>query len=167
PVQVLLGNHHLLETDAAELRVDVKRVIDHPAYWNIDKDFSLVELANPLDLDALAPHIRPICLPSSSNPEQYDGVPAIVSGWGTTSLGGPQPDALQEVTVNTISNAECNEDYNLTSGIITSSMICALSPGKDSCRGDSGGPLVTNVGSYFNLIGVVSWGVDCADPNYP
>lgn len=45
-------------------------------------------------------------------------------------------------------------------------MICAGVPDgtKDSCFGDSGGPLTDSKGT---LIGIVSWGIDCADKNYP
>jgi len=43
-------------------------------------------------------------------------------------------------------------------------MICAAVPGggKDACQGDSGGPLV--VGGQ--LVGIVSWGVVCAEAQY-
>ena len=36
-----------------------------------------------------------------------------------------------------------------------------------ACQGDSGGPMVTEVEGRYNLIGVVSWGEDCAEPDYP
>lgn len=49
-------------------------------------------------------------------------------------------------------------------------MICAgfEKGGKDACQGDSGGPLslLDNDGSRV-LVGVVSWGDDCAQPYYP
>jgi len=50
---------------------------------------------------------------------------------------------------------------------LTSRAVCAGVPegGKDSCVGDSGGPLVlTKSGKQ---IGIVSWGVDCADKDHP
>ncbi|CAL4064927.1 unnamed protein product [Meganyctiphanes norvegica] len=131
----------------------------------MDNDFSLLELSTPLNLDSVDPEIRPVCLPSASNPSQYENVPSVVSGWGTTSSGGSQPNALRDTTVKTMSNSQCNQNYG--SGTILNSMICAANPGRDSCQGDSGGPLVRNVGGYFNLIGVVSWGYGCADSRYP
>ena len=42
-------------------------------------------------------------------------------------------------------------------------MVCAGSPGQDSCTGDSGGPLL--VGGI--QVGLSSWGVGCAEPHYP
>ena len=47
-------------------------------------------------------------------------------------------------------------------------MICAANTdvNDDSCM-DSGGPMVTQENNRYALIGVVSWGVDCNNPNYP
>lgn len=35
--------------------------------------------------------------------------------------------------------------------------------GKDACQGDSGGPAVLD----HKLVGIVSWGEGCGNPNYP
>lgn len=40
-------------------------------------------------------------------------------------------------------------------------MLCAWAPEKDACQYDSGGPLVSRDNNM--LVGVVSWGVTCAD----
>jgi trypsin len=68
------------------------------------------------------------------------------------------------VTVPIVSHEECNKAYEEYGGI-TDNMICAaeVGGGKDACQGDSGGPLA--VGGF--LVGIVSWGVGCALPNYP
>lgn len=45
-------------------------------------------------------------------------------------------------------------------------MICAADPGKrDACFADSGGPLYDKEKGI--LVGVVSFGIGCADEDYP
>ena len=46
--------------------------------------------------------------------------------------------------------------------------------GRDSCQGDSGGPLIAETEKYsdsinkrYSWIGIVSFGVGCAEPGYP
>ena len=54
-------------------------------------------------------------------------------------------------------------------------MFCAgfMAGGIDSCQGDSGGPLVVvrhnqkKNTDRFVLVGITSWGVGCAAPNFP
>jgi len=87
-----------------------------------------------------------------------------VSGWGTLSSGGLQPDALHGVNVPLITDEECKKAYGVSS--ITSSMICAgdvANGGIDSCQGDSGGPLTFD----DTVVGVVSWGIGCAHAGNP
>jgi trypsin len=88
-----------------------------------------------------------------------------VSGWGTLSSGSSSlPTQLQAVTVNIVSSSECDSAYSSYGGI-TENMICAAvsGGGKDACQGDSGGPLVAG----DSLVGLVSWGVGCAEARYP
>merc|ERR1711902_356426 len=108
--------------------------------------------------------VSPACLPSDVS-QDFAGQEATVSGWGTLSSGGNQPTVLNEVDVTVTSNADCDSAYD---GGITSNMICAADPGKDSCQGDSGGPMVVEETSgRFSLVGVVSWGYGCAMAQYP
>ena len=81
-------------------------------------------------------------------------------------ISGALSDTLQYVRVPVITNRECRKfyDYDLWS------MICAGYPGKggkDACLGDSGGPLVCATGGKAVLVGVVSWGFECASPYFP
>lgn len=91
---------------------------------------------------------------------------AMCTGWGTTSTEGDLSKMLQSVDVVIVGSKECQNDYAKAHGSmpeITETMICAANDKKDSCQGDSGGPLVAD----GVLIGIVSWGYGCADPNYP
>jgi hypothetical protein len=38
--------------------------------------------------------------------------------------------------------------------------------GKDSCHGDSGGPIVKRIGNKHLQVGIVSWGIGCAEADY-
>jgi trypsin len=89
-----------------------------------------------------------------------------VIGVGTTAANGPVSDFLLQVDVNYVSNNQCNNLYGQGS-IQGDVMLCAAVPngGKDSCQGDSGGPLFDEASR--KQVGVVSWGVGCADRRYP
>lgn len=102
------------------------------------------------------------------------GAKTRVTGWGTTSQGGPASDTLKVATVPIIPDASCDSlGGPYAAKFNPAVMLCAgfLSGGTDSCQGDSGGPLVAPgfLGStrVARLVGVVSWGVGCASPNAP
>ncbi|XP_047191726.1 transmembrane protease serine 5 [Scophthalmus maximus] len=145
----------------------VEKIIHHKNYnhRSHDSDIALMKLRTPLNFSDT---IRPVCLP------QYDydlpgGTQCWISGWGYTQPDGVHsPDTLKEAPVPVISTKKCNSScmYN---GEITSRMLCAgYTEGKvDACQGDSGGPLVCQDESVWRLVGVVSWGTGCAEPNHP
>jgi secreted trypsin-like serine protease len=103
------------------------------------------------------------------------GVRAIVTGWGTTSQGGDQPDdgILREADVPIISDADCAGMYPDSDPITgeeefhPETMICAGNNNKDTCQGDSGGPLAVPDGTAMALAGATSWGDGCNKPGRP
>lgn len=70
------------------------------------------------------------------------------------------PRTLRSVEVPIISSEQCKTSWP---GNVDDTMVCAGSPGKDSCNGDSGGPLSQN----RTVIGVVSWGSLVCEDSQP
>ncbi|XP_071389683.1 serine protease 33 [Centroberyx affinis] len=134
-------------------------------------DMALVRLSSPV---TWSDRVRPICLPNSDTLFP-GGMPCYVTGWGNirNEVSLPGVGTLQEVQVPIISQTSCQEMYRLHPSEtldILFDMICAgyQEGGKDSCQGDSGGPLVCQmVNGTWVQAGVVSFGLDCAQPNQP
>lgn len=166
--QVVVGEHQWStdsETSATE-RINVVQTIRHSNYnyASLNNDIALIKLATPLSFGT---KIAPVCLPPPN--ELYEDVMATVTGWGTRTQGGYLSDQLYEVDVPTMSNQECAASYPYS---LSANMICAgyQQGGKDACQGDSGGPMITagdNEDTYKILIGIVSWGEGCAQPDNP
>merc|ERR1712224_198926 len=85
-------------------------------------------------------------------------------------------NSLQKVDLRYVPADTCNRAFGrgATSwfgggNTIEAGMMCAYSEGKDSCGGDSGGPLLIEGSSPSTdeLVGIVSWGISCADQDYP
>ena len=135
------------------------KVIRHERYdgRTLKNDIALLKLEKPLEFNEF---VQPAKLPHQ---EQETSGDCIVSGWGATSYQGPLSDTLQKVDVPVIDDDECLGYYAWYH--IYDSNICAgyKEGGKDSCNGDSGGPLYCK----GHLTGIVSWGYQCARPEYP
>lgn len=132
----------------------------HPKYdeRTIDYDFMMIHFdgmstKDPIEIDD----------GTDKTVSLAEGVDVTVVGWGTTSSGGQVSNRLREVEVDLIRNSKCNRLYE--DNDVTENMLCARSQGKDSCQGDSGGPLVHI--ATGKQIGVVSWGLGCAEFQYP
>ncbi|XP_008829018.1 enteropeptidase isoform X2 [Nannospalax galili] len=112
-------------------------------------------------------YIQPICLPEE-NQVFLPGRNCFVAGWGMVVIEEDSyANVLQEAVVPLIPNEKCQQqmpEYN-----ITENMICAgyEEGGVDSCQGDSGGPLMCQENNRWLLVGVTSFGVQCALPNRP
>ena len=160
-IRVEIGLHNIYYTEGAQT-LNVEEVIIHPD-WNdnmINFDYALLRLEAPVDITELG--FEPIQLITDESNDD-EPIMGTTMGWGTTSYGGPSSNVLLEVDVPI--DDDCG--YN---GGITDNMVCAgdSNGGEDACQGDSGGPLImTNTAGEFELIGIVSWGYGCAEPNYP
>ncbi|NXV51090.1 TMPS5 protease, partial [Uria aalge] len=150
-----------------EAGVLVKKIIYHPLYndSSLDYDIALMKLQVPLNFSGA---IRAVCLPPSHQ-DLFQGTQCWVSGWGYTRPDqGQVTETLKEALVPLIGTKRCNSSC-MYAGELTARMLCAgYLPGKtDACQGDSGGPLVCQDGFTWRLVGIVSWGQGCAEPNHP
>ncbi|XP_046648389.1 chymotrypsinogen 2-like isoform X1 [Daphnia pulicaria] len=186
-IQVLLGVHFFNQTTTdAQLRRKVRRIKTHEKYdpdnW-YNNDIAILTLDSPVKFTET---ISPVCLPPQGSNDQYEGELAIVKGWGATGEDEGVSEVLLHSIKKIISNSQCQKIH--AEAKITTRMMCAYRPGKDSCQGDSGGPMVietndldenntidaTNkpVGNrkkdcQWIQVGIVSWGDGCARKGIP
>ena len=139
--QVIVGEHDLTNSNDQAKRYDVDCQMPHPDYSSstYDNDYAILTLKSSIDLTSTGSVARAACLPDSSDTSFVDeSTPFVVSGWGTLSSGGSQPNVLHHVTVLYIKPENCKNAYPS----LTDNMICAGNysyGGVDSCQGDSGG----------------------------
>ena len=151
-------------TDIAK-EIQIEKIMINESYHSpvtYAHDITLLKLKNPA---TFGPGVGLVCLPDL-NISLVPGKRCYVTGWGTLSSGGYQPDYLQEASVPIVSAEQCKASYG--SSKIHESMICAGldAGGVDACQGDSGGPMVCEFGGKWYLEGATSWGYGCAAPNY-
>ncbi|XP_011190145.1 trypsin-4 [Zeugodacus cucurbitae] len=141
--------------------VSISKIFKHPLYNSETMNFD-VALIRTEKNRLRGEFVQPIKLPTENTPIM-DNTEAVVSGWGhMSSSEHVLSELLKYTTVKVVNQQRCF-DLMKTQGVVTEAMFCAAGRNTDACQGDSGGPIQSgNV-----LIGVVSWGVGCADPHYP
>lgn len=144
----------------------VVQLIRHPLYRDATTthDFSLLRVERPYTFNSC---VGAACLPEGS--DIAPGSTCWITGWGTLSFGGDQPNTLQQGAVIVRANNDCGR-YG--SSEIDASMLCAQGNAGgnnfvDACQGDSGGPLVCEAGGVWTLYGATSFGRGCAREDYP
>ncbi len=166
-MSVVVGEFNIVKTDTGEQKRNVSRIILHPQYnqgAESNNDIALLKLASPVSNAAVTPIIPSIMKDIKA------GSALTVMGWGNQSTTGEEfPNRLFQVEVPLVTNQQCSDNYAVESTTITENMLCAglKQGGKDSCQGDSGGPLLYQLNGTWQQVGVVSFGVGCALPDFP
>lgn len=162
---IMYGSDYLSGSSLTGARVS--SIVIHPS-WNPrtnDNDIALVKLRSPMTLqDDVA---EAISLPSA---RPSVGQEALITGWGTTAFeGGGYPQQMQKAMVDIYSDAYCQGEDIYGPGYSPNLMLCASAEdfSRDTCQGDSGGPLAVFTGSRWELHGITSYGVGCAEAPFP
>ncbi|XP_021915461.1 venom protease-like isoform X2 [Zootermopsis nevadensis] len=165
PITARLGEYDLSrfnETRAQNFQlVDIQ---EHPdfSFSTNENDIAVLRLHRRAAFNS---YIWPVCLPPPGL--DLDRVTAIVAGWGATHYHGLPSPVLMEVAVPVWNLSRCQSRFTQP---VLDTALCAGAEegGRDACRGDSGGPLMLQLQSgRWATIGVVSWGIRCAEPNTP
>ncbi|HCM1069342.1 serine protease [Vibrio parahaemolyticus] len=161
-LDIVLGLYDQNRESQAQ-RIAVNNIYSHTAYnsHTTNNDIALIELEHSVDSATI----------DLATPEVLDSVRVgdklHVAGWGNTSTTDRvYPTVLQQVDLEYVDRATCqNLSGNYSN--VSDDGICAgyYWGGKDSCQGDSGGPLIADDNGINKLLGVVSWGDGCAQPN--
>lgn len=81
--------------------------------------------------------------------------------------GGAPASKLREVSLPIWNNTDCSQAYSRN---FPAEILCAgyREGGRDTCQGDSGGPLMLQgANRRWMLVGIVSWGYRCGEPDFP
>ncbi|NPC45937.1 serine protease [Corallococcus exiguus] len=157
----VIGRHDLSTTRGRALRIVAVTSpvgFDSQSFQN---DVALLRLAAPVT------EFAPVRL---AEPDLVleEGQALTTLGWGRAHEGHASTPVLREVAVQVAPRAACATRYR-GKYPITPGMLCVSAPGTaDACPGDSGGPLLmTTAEGKVLQVGITSFGVGCARPDFP
>ena len=182
-VGVRIADHDLSMSDEVDHQErNISRIVQHPQYVGAQNDLAVVRLSRAVELNE---NVQPICLPLAG--AEHLGRDVELAGWGLLEFLGDTPNILQEVELRVTNPTTCEAAYKRVPhfektfpGGFQGTKLCASSRDgepRDACKGDSGGPLMmlkTSEGSSpfisrgtYQLVGVVSTGFGCGNPEFP
>ena len=164
-IEVLSGTDSL---ENGGVRSRVVQYIVHPDFRKPESGIEHNADIALLKIDLTGPRLTGSAIgsPVSSDSDVAVGAKILVTGWGVTERRYQPTRYLQAVEIPYVTNAICNAAKSYD-GRISENMLCAGEEvgGKDPCQGDSGGPASTSLNGMRRLVGVVSWGEGCGDPD--
>ncbi|KAK4009045.1 hypothetical protein OUZ56_014186 [Daphnia magna] len=175
-ITAFLGYHYLnierFDKTGYEVIIPVTQAFVHDDFdlTSMQHDIAILELAKPV---RFTDQVHTICL--AENEPASTVTNATVAGWGSTEAFGTTffPQLLLSATVPLMKLPQCKLALMGMGKLLNEQSVCAGGTMKDACQGDSGGPLMVTENSFnsrtsrYNQIGIVSWGLGCAQPNIP
>ncbi|KAF2886636.1 hypothetical protein ILUMI_19536 [Ignelater luminosus] len=125
-----------------------------------DNDIALLKVKEPFT----GVYEKPVCIASRSY-TYIENTSAVVFGWGFTDPHKQDSNskALKAADIRITNFSTCLKIHESINKMVSARMVCAWGHKTDSCTGDSGGPMIQN----DTLIGIVSWGMECASDHWP
>mmetsp|Transcript_35249 Transcript_35249/g.85300 ORF Transcript_35249/g.85300 Transcript_35249/m.85300 type:complete len:801 (+) Transcript_35249:513-2915(+) len=163
----------------------VESIHTHPQYFRnrfLDPDphdFAVVKLFGQATIPTKTTQQDPVVKINRDESVPSPNQIMHVAGWGAVdpSYWNEQSDVLRETDAFYIPTDDCKEyvgkymhhTIDFSKVVVDGATLCAMNfkDLSDSCRGDSGGPLVVSDIDQTVLVGVVSAGYGCANPNLP
>ncbi|XP_068626926.1 phenoloxidase-activating factor 2 [Battus philenor] len=155
----------------------VQKVFSHPSYNpnTLQYDLTVLRLSAAVPFtpaNGSTTTINRACLPPTSS-SVYNGLRCWVSGWGKDMFGltGQYQQIIKKVDVPIVAPATCQSQMQAarlgpTFVLDTTSFVCAGGEAnKDACTGDGGSGLVCQVNGQWVVVGLVAWGLGCANAN--
>lgn len=159
-LEVFVGdlNVRSISNNTVSVRVTNATIHEHFEDRLLLNDICILKLEKDLEFSSTVKSVPLWTL----NDTFEDDLRCNVSGWGTTEYKGNSSNNLLYLELPLIERKNCSKYYG---NAIDPGMVCAgfEEAGRDSCEGDSGGPLVCE----NKLMGLVSWGFQCARAMHP
>ena len=182
-IKVRLGAYELFnDVDLQNsIEIEAEIIVQHPTYThhNMHNDFAVIRLKHATPFNQ---RISPICLPSPIEVRKFQvasnrhSARCVTTGWGLNAQLTKR-QALSEIPKHVwlplVEHDRCEKQLRKTKlgkrFELHQSFLCAgAEPGNDSCLGDGGSPLMCKQDDgTFMLVGLVSWGIGCGQPNVP
>ncbi|CAG2103230.1 unnamed protein product [Medioppia subpectinata] len=144
----------------------LSKIIMHPSYnfyteW--ETDIAMIKVREQIEMN---PATQPVCLPTTPFEEPLNGS-VIVPGWGYPNFKTKtSSDDLQVIQLDLYPIEKCAQKWQHTYKLYRS-QLCTFNLNKDACLADSGGPAIQYMKGRATIVGIVSYGYECADNKHP
>lgn len=185
-IKVIAGSHKVSSKSNLNKNLAIKRIFSHKSFNKsipIGFDIALVELKDRVefgqkrktndDKEQKGSFINAICLPKKDKRYKFNET-ARIAGWGLSEEKDEtsMPSKLLTTDILLGKTEECVKEYSkkLKSDKPSKQkekyddVICAsFRDTRDACQSDSGGPLMQFAQGKAVIIGIVSYGIGCAE----